>query len=78
MRIVIQRVLEGSVSVNGEKVSQIGKGIVCLVGLGENDYPELLKFWAEKIIKIKLWENENKKSWSSSVVDKQYEVLLIS
>ena len=58
MRIVVQRVLEGSVSVGGDKVSQIANGIVCLVGLANEDSRELVKFWADKLCRLKLWHND--------------------
>ena len=87
MRLVIQRVLEGSVTVEGTKISQIGKGMVCLVGLTKGDTKELLSFWADKLLKLKLWpkiqkENEEIKSrdsgWSTGVKENNYEVLLVS
>jgi len=48
-------VLEGSVTVEGNKISEIGRGIVCLVGLTNGDSKELLTFWADKLLKLKLW-----------------------
>ncbi len=40
MRLVIQRVLEASVKVNGQLVSQIGKGLLILLGITHTDTKE--------------------------------------
>ena len=41
MRLCVQRVLEGSVAVDGKVLASIGKGLVVLVGFGQADGPEL-------------------------------------
>ena len=43
MRLVIQRVKEASVSIDGEKVSAIGKGLLVLVGVDTGDTEEDVK-----------------------------------
>ena len=50
MRIVLQKVLSASVSVEGKVISQIGKGIMCLVGLRDNDEPACSEVLAKKIL----------------------------
>lgn len=50
MRIVLQKVLSASVSVNGKKISEIGKGIMCLVGLRDNDDLACSEVLAKKIL----------------------------
>lgn len=50
MRIVLQKVLSASVSVDGKMISQIGKGIMCLVGLRDNDDAACSEVLAKKIL----------------------------
>jgi D-tyrosyl-tRNA(Tyr) deacylase len=47
MRIVIQRVRQGRVSVNGEIIAEIGQGLVILVGVGPADGEEQARYLAE-------------------------------
>lgn len=55
MRLIIQRVLEAGVKVDGEFISKIGPGMCILLGLQRTDTPELVDKWAEKALKLKLW-----------------------
>ena len=55
MRLVIQRVLECSVSVEGKEVSRIGKGMLILLGLTKGDDIEVVKKYAAKALKLRLW-----------------------
>ncbi|CAD8201379.1 unnamed protein product [Paramecium octaurelia] len=77
MRLIIQRCLSGSVSVGDQLVSQIGKGLVVLLGIHERDTKEVAKKLAHKLSKIRLWEKENK-AWNGSCVDFNYEILIVS
>lgn len=58
MRVVVQRVKSGSVTVDGTLVSEIGKGIVCLVGICERDTPADAQWMSTRLLGVKLWENE--------------------
>ncbi|EAS02312.3 D-tyrosyl-tRNA(Tyr) deacylase (macronuclear) [Tetrahymena thermophila SB210] len=92
MRLIIQRVLEAGVKVNGEFISKIGPGICILLGLHRGDNAELVDKWAEKALKLKLWpdmENQSeeqkesnnpkgKGGWKTGVQDNNYEVLVVS
>lgn len=55
MRLVIQRVLESSVSVDGKEISRIGKGILVLLGITQGDNPELVKKYVAKLLKLRIW-----------------------
>ena len=59
MRVVIQRVREARVTVDGEVVGQIGPGLLLLVGIGKADTEEVLRWVAEKIINLRIFEDEN-------------------
>lgn len=79
MRIVLQRVKSGKVTVGEEVVGSIGPGIVCYVGVNRDDTPEDAEYCLKKILGIRLWEDEaTGKTWNLSVVNKGYEILLVS
>lgn len=61
MRIVIQRVRQGQVSVNGEIIAEIGQGLVILVGVGPADGEEQARYLAEKIANLRIFEDEHGK-----------------
>jgi len=81
MRAVLQRVLSASVEVEGEVVSRIGPGILCLMGLHAADQPggeADARRLAKKIVGLRLWEDENGRPWQQSVVTRGYEILMVS
>jgi len=61
MRIVIQRVRQGRVSVNGEIIAEIGQGVVILVGVGPADGEEQARYLVEKIANLRIFEDEHGK-----------------
>lgn len=59
MRIVLQRVSYGAVTVEGQKVGEIqGPGLVLLIGIGPLDTPEELRFWAEKCVNLRIFPDQ--------------------
>ncbi len=78
MRIVVQRVLRGQVSVNSEIVSQIDRGLMVLCGITHGDNVLDIEYLAQKLLKLKLWPDAQGKAWSSNLVDNSYEILLVS
>jgi D-tyrosyl-tRNA(Tyr) deacylase len=62
MRIVLQRVLRASVTVGGERVSEIGKGYLLLVGVGRGDPPDEPERLAERIVHLRLFADEEGKT----------------
>ena len=81
MRAVVQRVLKASVSVDGQVVSQIGPGLLCLIGLSKGDETDsdARDYIARKILNGRVFKNEDTgKMWDQSVVQRSYEVLLVS
>ena len=74
----MQRVKSASVTVDDKTVSQIGPGLVALVGLHQNDDAADADFCARKLLACKLWENDNGAPWRQSVKQKGYDVLLVS
>ncbi len=61
MRAVIQRVLESSVTVEGEVVGKIGKGIMVLLGVEEGDTEKDAVYLADKITGLRIFEDEEGK-----------------
>ncbi|MCL2702405.1 MAG: D-aminoacyl-tRNA deacylase [Defluviitaleaceae bacterium] len=77
MRIVLQRVSQASVTVDGAVVGEIGPGFVALLGAGENDTREIAAKMAEKISKLRVFADENGKT-NLSQADVGGEILVIS
>jgi D-tyrosyl-tRNA(Tyr) deacylase len=59
MRAVIQRVLQAEVSVNGSIKSQIGKGLLVLLGIETADTPEDIQWLSSKIVQLRIFNDEN-------------------
>ena len=62
MRILIQRVVEAAVSIAGKQVSSIGKGYLLLVGFTQGDDRQIAEKMAQKVAKLRLFEDENGKT----------------
>ena len=68
MRAVVQRVLRASVEVDGEVVSEIGPGLLALVGIRDTDTNKDLDYICRKVLGVRLWPDEEKgKAWDKSV-----------
>jgi D-tyrosyl-tRNA(Tyr) deacylase len=77
MKAVIQRAKNASVSVNSEKVGQIDHGLVVLLGVTHEDILEDAKYLVNKIIHLRIFEDENNKM-NRSLIDVGGSVLSIS
>ncbi|WP_096188257.1 D-aminoacyl-tRNA deacylase [Evansella halocellulosilytica] len=77
MRVVVQRSHQANVKVENEVVGQIDHGLVLLVGMTHEDTEEDVKFVAEKITNLRIFEDENDKL-NLSVKDVNGQVLSIS
>lgn len=77
MRIVIQRVAQASVSIDGEIKGKIGQGLMVLVGVEEGDKPEDAKWLADKTVALRIFNDENG-VMNRSVMDIGGDVLSIS
>ena len=62
MRVVLQRVLEAKVQVDGVTIGQIGKGFLLLIGVGDGDTEQIADRMVEKILKLRIFEDENGKT----------------
>jgi D-tyrosyl-tRNA(Tyr) deacylase len=61
MRAIVQRVLSSSLVIDGKEYSKINKGFMVLIGITNSDTEEDIKAMAEKIVKLRVFEDENEK-----------------
>ncbi len=77
MKIVLQRVTEASVTIDGKINGQIGKGYVLLLGVADTDTKEIADKMIEKVSRLRIFEDENGKT-NLSIDQVDGEVLVIS
>ena len=77
MRVVIQRVSEASVTVEGAIIGQISKGLIVLVGIVEEDDTTDIEWLSNKIVNMRLFEDEQG-VMNKSVVEVGGSILLVS
>ncbi len=77
MRLILQRVRSGHVTVEGQIVGQIGPGYVILAGVTHGDGPAEVKKLAEKSVHLRVFEDEQGKM-NLSALDTGAEILVIS
>ena len=77
MRVIIQRVTSGRVSVGGNVISQIGSGVVILLGIGPNDGEEQARYLTEKIANLRIFEDDAGKI-NRSLLDIRGEAIVVS
>lgn len=77
MRLVIQRVTEASVTIDGKLFSEIGNGLMVLVGVAEGDTPADVEWLAAKTAAMRIFPDENG-VMNRSVIDVDGEALAVS
>ena len=77
MKLVIQRVKSASVTIDGNLFSSINNGLLVLYGVEKNDTEEFSKYLCEKMLKLRIFEDENQKM-NLSVKDINGEILIVS
>ncbi|TDO94254.1 D-aminoacyl-tRNA deacylase [Flavobacterium sp. 245] len=77
MRVIIQRVSQASVTVDGQKTADIQKGLLILVGIEDADNQEDIDWLAGKIIKMRIFGDEND-VMNCSVQDIAGEIIVVS
>ncbi|MBQ3597088.1 MAG: D-tyrosyl-tRNA(Tyr) deacylase [Clostridia bacterium] len=77
MKAVVQRVLRADLKVDGQLVSEIGKGYVIFLGVGKGDTEKDGDYFIKKIPSLRICEDENGKI-NKNILDDGGEILLVS
>lgn len=77
MKLVIQRVKNASVTVDGKITGKIGNGFLTLIGVGEGDTIETADKYINKMLKLRIFPDENGKT-NRSIQDVGGQLLLVS
>lgn len=77
MKLVIQRVKHAKVEVENEIVGKIGQGFLVLLGVGPEDTKETANYLVQKLIKLRVFEDENGKI-NLALKDINGELLVVS
>lgn len=77
MKVVIQRVLNASVRVDGNITGKIKKGLLIFLGIESGDSDDILKKYADKIVRMRIFEDENGKT-NRALSDVNGELLIVS
>ena len=77
MRTVIQRVQHCSVTIDGQLKSNIGSGMLVLVGIEDRDTQEDIEWLCKKIANLRIFDDENR-VMNRSVIDTGGEVMVVS
>ena len=77
MKLVVQRVLQAEVQVDGQSIGKINRGLLVFVGGGREDTKEIADKYLKKLLGLRIFEDENGKT-NLSLKDVDGEVLLVS
>lgn len=77
MKILVQKVLNASVTVNKQLISQINQGFLLFIGVEKGDTQTQADFLAKKIANLRIFEDENNKM-NLSIQDVKGEILAVS
>lgn len=77
MRVLVQRCDKANVKVNDNVVGSINKGLMILVGFTEGDNFDAIKYMADKVVNLRVFDDENG-IMNKSLLDKSYSILSVS
>lgn len=77
MKVLIQRVSHAKVEVDGKPVGRIGVGVLVFVGITHNDTPAQAAWLANKLINLRIFEDDQGKI-NQSLIDRKGSALIIS
>lgn len=77
MRVLVQRCDKALVRVNDNVVGSINKGLMILVGFTEGDNFDAIKYMADKVVNLRVFDDENG-IMNKSLLDKSYSILSVS
>lgn len=76
MRAVLQRVERASVTVEGQVIGEIGKGIMVLFGMLDSDDDKVIEYMLDKVINMRIFEDEAGKM-NLSLLDIEGELMIV-
>ena len=77
MKALLQRVTGASVTIDGEVVGSIGRGLVVFVGVAEGDSPKDADYLVQKLVNLRIFADEAER-FNLSALDIKAELLLVS
>lgn len=77
MKAVVQRVKQANVTIVGEVVGEIGQGLLVLLGIAAGDDENTIKWFANKLANLRVFEDESGKM-NKSLIDVSGEMLIVS
>lgn len=77
MRVVIQRVTEAAVTIDGTVTTKIKNGLLIFVGIGHQDQHDDVLWLTQKIVQLRIFKDENGKM-NRSLIEEGGEILLVS
>lgn len=77
MKLVVQRVKNANVEVDGKVIGDINQGFMVLIGIAPTDTKEIADFLVQKLVHLRIFEDENKKM-NLSIQDIDGELLIVS
>ena len=77
MRVLVQRCDKALVKVNDNVVGSINKGLMILVGFTEGDNFDTIKYMADKVVNLRVFDDENG-IMNKSLLDKSFSILSVS
>ena len=77
MRVLVQRCDKANVKVDSNIVGSIDKGLMILVGFTEGDNFDTIKYMADKVVNLRVFDDENG-IMNKSLLDKSYSILSVS
>eukprot|EP00826_Nyctotherus_ovalis_P037331 TRINITY_DN3398_c0_g1_i10.p2 TRINITY_DN3398_c0_g1~~TRINITY_DN3398_c0_g1_i10.p2 ORF type:complete len:172 (+),score=34.53 TRINITY_DN3398_c0_g1_i10:890-1405(+) len=82
MRLLIQRILRGAVTVEGKLVGKVNKGIHILLGVTHGDTEADIEHMINRVLALNLWEKGNstmnQKTWDTNLVQNGYDIMVVS
>lgn len=77
MRAVVQRVKKAAVTVEGEIIGNIDKGLLVLLGVEESDNSDDIKYMVDKVVNLRIFEDDEQRM-NRSLIDIQGELMVVS
>lgn len=77
MRVIIQRVLDSSITIEGKLHTSIGKGMTILVGIEDSDTDEDIEWLCKKIVMMRIFDDENG-IMNRSILEDDGDILVVS